>query len=470
MSRLSATSKQLCRRIAPLVAALVATTTFAQDRVHVVQPGETLWGIAGQYLQSPLHWPDVQQRNGVDDPRRLQLGTALRLGPTAVRDTAAALPASHAKADADADANAKAAARSGAGASEPPIAPTRAAWTGDPLAVAGVSELSGTARMKRGDAPTRALDEGTPLHAGDLLETGDRTYLSFRLRDGSTLVMPSGSTVRVVVADGRTTQLQLLEGRIEALVAKQHGRKFEIRARTVTLGVRGTHFRVREERDTVTAEVLSGVVAVAVDGRPELLLDAARGAALTTGTAPESQPLLPAPQLLDSTSAIRVLTAEPVPDAHGYRLLLATDPAFIHVAYEARAEDGVFGLPDTLPGGFYHARVSAFDARDIEGMPGDRVVHLRGDGNTNGVKRTRDGRYEIRWSAPPGERCLFELARAPDFAQPIVSDPAVYGGGSVVGPFAAPGRYYWRVRSVIDDARPLAAGSFDVDTASPARD
>ncbi|CAB3764745.1 hypothetical protein GQ57_17655 [Burkholderia sp. MSh2] len=455
--------RSLLRLVLPLVAALGSMQPFAQERVHVVRQGDTLWDIAGEYLHSPLHWPDVQQRNGVGDPKRLHPGTALHLDPaffrraadtrgtpdTAVNDDDASRPA-------------------GRGRS---AAPARATWTQDPLAVAGVAELSGAARMKRGDAAPRPLDAGTPVRAGDILETDERTYLSFRLRDGSTLVMPSSSTVRVVVANGQATQLQLLDGRIEALVAKQHGRTFEIRTRMATLGVRGTHFRVRDEHGAVTAEVLSGVVAVSTQGKPELVLDARQGAALAGAGALESRALLAPPTLAESADGKRVLIASAVQGAQGYRLLLATDPSFIHGAYEATAPDGRFTLPDDLPGGFYHARASAFDARNIEGMPGESIVHVQDDRQTDTVVQTRDGRYEIRWPAPDGQRCLFELARSPDFASPVVTDPAVYGAGAVVGPLTVPGRYYWRARLVtVGDDRTLASGSFDVPQPAAARD
>lgn len=456
---------RLFRRLVPLVAACAAAPSFAQDPVHVVQPGDTLWGIAGHYLQSPLRWPDVQQRNGVGDPKLLQPGTPLRIDAAGLHRVDLARVGTNANPGADASSRAR--PESG----EQPIAPAHAAWTLDPLAVAAVAELAGSARLKRGDTAPRPLDAGTSIRAGDILETDDRTYLSFQLRDGSTLVMPSHSTVRVNVADGATTRLQLLDGRIEARVAKQHGRTFEIRSRLVTVGVRGTHFRVRDEHGLVTAEVLSGAVALSVAGHPELTLDAGHGTAIADADALAPAPLLPPPALNDGDAATRVLSVAPMPQTHGYRLLLATDPTFIHVAYEATSADGTFALPDTLPGGFYHARASAFDTHDIEGLPGERIVHVPDAAHADGARRTHDGRYEIRWAAPAGQRCIFELSRSPDFSQPIVSAPAVYGDGTVVGPLDVPGHYYWRARAVTaDDDRTLATGAFDVPAAAPTRD
>ncbi|QCP54364.1 LysM peptidoglycan-binding domain-containing protein [Trinickia violacea] len=432
--------RRFLKYVLPIIAVFAEAASFGQDHTHVLRPGDTLWGIAGQYLQSPLLWPDIQRLNGVGDPKRLRPGMALDLNLASRKFTLEPSASPHGRQAADS-----------------------AAWTRDVLAVAGIAELSGTATLKRGDALAQPLDEGTPVRAGDILETDEHTYLSFRLRDGSTLVMPSSSTVQVAVANGSATLLQLLDGRVDARVAKQHGRRFEIRSRTVALGVRGTHFRVRNEHGTVTAEVLTGVIAVSVDGHPDILLDAGHGTALAGAGALESRQLLPPPGLSDSRFVTKTLSAQPVIGASDYHLLLSTDPEFVHVVYEATAKDGVFSLPGDLPGGFYHARLSAFDVLGIEGVPNDTIVHIPDERQEDDVRRMSDGRYEIHWSAPLRQRCNFELARAADFASPIVSEPVVYGNGVVVGPIDVSGRYYWRVRAVTATGEPpIAAGMFDI--------
>ena len=54
-------------------------------KTHTVQPGETLWGIAQQNLQSGERWPDIRDLNipvlkeglsrfAPNDPRRKELG------------------------------------------------------------------------------------------------------------------------------------------------------------------------------------------------------------------------------------------------------------------------------------------------------------------------------------------------------------------------------------------------------------
>jgi len=60
---------------AALLAALpiAAQDTPRQERVHVVQPGETLWDIARAYLNDPFLWPEIFRLNAdvVEDPARI---------------------------------------------------------------------------------------------------------------------------------------------------------------------------------------------------------------------------------------------------------------------------------------------------------------------------------------------------------------------------------------------------------------
>ncbi|MDB4948878.1 MAG: LysM peptidoglycan-binding protein [Gemmatimonadetes bacterium] len=65
---------------APL-AAQQTPAAGAQDRVHTVQNGETLWGIAQSYMSDPFLWPEIFRLNtgSVRDPARIYPGQRLAL-------------------------------------------------------------------------------------------------------------------------------------------------------------------------------------------------------------------------------------------------------------------------------------------------------------------------------------------------------------------------------------------------------
>src|SRR5438128_5337817 len=50
-------------------------------RVHNVQRGDTLSGIAGQHYGSPAEWRRLAEHNKITDPRRLEPGQVLELEP-----------------------------------------------------------------------------------------------------------------------------------------------------------------------------------------------------------------------------------------------------------------------------------------------------------------------------------------------------------------------------------------------------
>ncbi len=51
----------------------------AADRVHVVEPGESLWQIAAVMTGNPYRWPELYRanRDQIKDPKRLYPGQRL---------------------------------------------------------------------------------------------------------------------------------------------------------------------------------------------------------------------------------------------------------------------------------------------------------------------------------------------------------------------------------------------------------
>ena len=68
---------------AALAAALAAQAATAEDAapvwVHRAAQGDTIWGIAQQYLADPGRYRALQRLNRVQDPRHLPVGTPIRI-------------------------------------------------------------------------------------------------------------------------------------------------------------------------------------------------------------------------------------------------------------------------------------------------------------------------------------------------------------------------------------------------------
>jgi hypothetical protein len=60
--------------------------TADYSRVHVVAEGETLSGIAGEVYRNPALWRPIAIRNGLADPRRLEVGLSLQVPQLPFRD------------------------------------------------------------------------------------------------------------------------------------------------------------------------------------------------------------------------------------------------------------------------------------------------------------------------------------------------------------------------------------------------
>lgn len=71
-----------CPRLGLLLVLLASALASAEaERVHVVQPGETLWHIAAQVAGDPHLWPRLYRanRDQIVDPSRLYPGQVLSI-------------------------------------------------------------------------------------------------------------------------------------------------------------------------------------------------------------------------------------------------------------------------------------------------------------------------------------------------------------------------------------------------------
>ncbi len=79
LSFLEYAAVDLTVQTAPAQAAQARAPETSSERTHVVRKGETLWGIAASHLGNGNRWKEIANLNGVRDPRKLKIGTTLRM-------------------------------------------------------------------------------------------------------------------------------------------------------------------------------------------------------------------------------------------------------------------------------------------------------------------------------------------------------------------------------------------------------
>ena len=129
-----------------------------------------------------------------------------------------------------------------------------------------------------------AVVRGTVVHEGDVVETGPGCRAQLRMVDGAMIDLEPGSTLRLAEyqlanqpKDHRSL-LELVRGGLRTLtgvIGQQNQSGYELRVRTVTIGVRGTEYRTELQGDEqVLLDVLQGRVALC---NPSGCVDVARG-------------------------------------------------------------------------------------------------------------------------------------------------------------------------------------------------
>ncbi len=146
---------------------------------YVVRPDDTLFDLAVHYLQDPHDWVALRDINHVADPRRLATGSTLSIPTARLRQQ---------------------------------------------LLTAKVIAVRGTVSEQPANGERMPLLSGVSLQEGDEIDTGSNAFVSVLLTDGSRVVLPSNSQVKI--ARLRET---LLTGALE--------RQFDLKAGEATAEV-----------------------------------------------------------------------------------------------------------------------------------------------------------------------------------------------------------------------------------------
>lgn len=226
------------------------------------------------------------------------------------------------------------------------------------------------------------LAEDATLFLHDVIATGPRSFASVRYGDGSINVLPPNAKIRLNQASKSIARVELLRGEVESQIKKTPSatrNTFEIVLPTATIGVRGTHFRVKEDNMGGLVEVEEGVVRIVKRNAcvpPQIIKAGMAAQILANSGAVHVETLLPPPDLLNLENAKRKdanmeFTVKPLDGAARYRLQIAEDSRFTRIQKEAYSDATNFEMNnDDLQDGFYYVRVSGIDKKGIEGQTG----------------------------------------------------------------------------------------------------
>jgi hypothetical protein len=398
-------------------------TPTTDSLTYAVQRGDTLIDLATAYLNRPADYRRVQRDNRVANPRRLAIGRTLNI------------PFSLLRADPD---------------------------------YARIAGFRGAVTLTQGGAAGLPV-QGQTVSEGAVLTTGANAFVRLALSDGSHVVVPSNSRVRLsrlrrYALNGAVDHAMTVEaGRAESSVTpRRRPGGFVVSTPVSVSAVRGTEFRVafNDDKDRAATEVIEGVVnVVSGDGAAETIAHASEGVA-TTIDAVRLAPMLAAPELTDpaqihSERDVRLRVAA-LPGAQRYRGRLATDAGMIEAFAETDStpDNNALAFPG-LADGAYFVRLTALSDDEIEGRAAT-YSFIRARNGVGGLASSltpmdRLRLYRFRWEAE-GEGAAtfrFQLAReGQDGAAegpPLIDQPGLTDQAFTLTDLP-PGVYTWRVQ------------------------
>jgi len=396
----------------------VAAAPAVQYHTYRTAEGDSLIRIGEDLLRNPADWRRVQRVNRIANPRRIPVGTTIRI----------------------------------------------------PLEMMRYDPVTARVTQVRGQVSSRgvALGEGTAIRSGDQVETAEDGSTTIELADGSRLTLQPKSRMRVdTLGVLRGTQQQdasltLSSGRVESRAAPQRGpaARYRIVTPTAAVGVRGTQFRVGAGDDATRAEVTEG--AVAVDGaQASVKLPAGYGVVAGPGGVEKPIELLRAPAIaegarLQERTLVRIPFA-PIDGAGAYRAQVALDADFRAIVTQSvfKSNEAKFG---DLADGDYHVRVRAIDAAGLEGRDADLAFRLKARpeppfGSFPQHKgKLRADTVGFVWTKPAeAQRYAFQLATDETFATPLITRDDLTEPKLALTEKLAPADYVWRLRSIRAD-------------------
>ncbi len=392
-------------------------------QIHVVKKGETLWDIAGQYLQNTSGWTQIQKINALGAPQHLQVGAQLNI-------------------------------------------PLQA--SAFPVKIVHLQGQAWLITPGQGEVP---LTQGMTLNEGQSVRTGEASFATLGFGDGANTVLPSFShlTLRKDQKHG-APQILLQKGEVESYVPKRATpfNSFEVITPQGVLGVRGTHFRVHiGTSKNSLIEVLDGRVVASstqATNRPETSVNPTQGLVLTERGTLQVSNLLPATQSAEQAQTAPgnpewQIRAQPVPAAAEYLAQISRSADFLHIEQDQRTPLPQFSFKG-LKDAFYYVRIVAIDRQGLQGLPSEfLLLHRAANGGVE-VRQQEDQSTFFNWTAAPrapNARYRLKISSNADLSSALIDQRGIQSTAISIKDLP-PGLLYWQV-STDEDLQPSILGS-----------
>lgn len=348
---------------------LVCGISRAQDDyiTVVVKQGDTLWGIAKEYLKDPTKWPEILKYNNIPDPNFIKPGMVLKIPRSLLKKAPPDSPPSYSQ-------------------------PTQTLQPSPPSDVIGkpakadVIHISGEVIRIPDKASPEAISNGGRIGSGDRLTTDISSFATMTLPAASELTVGAESRLKFEILQeaegtpGGKLVISMERGMLRLNTGKK-GLAVTIKAGAVTIQCTDAKLQVRSEEGVLTfVEVYRGNVMVTYKSST-VTVPAKKGIAITKDVLPSPRSLPPAPELkafsfdADDGPHGGVMWEHPAGVA-SYRLEVAYDEKFRRTIYIAGYAGNTldFAFFRQFPPGDYAFRLIAVNADGLWGIPSSAMV------------------------------------------------------------------------------------------------
>jgi hypothetical protein len=340
--------KQLFTSI--LCALLLFNTSFtfagseSGDFSYTVKKNDTIWAICKIYVSDPLCWKKLVKYNQVKIPKYLSPKSIIRIPKT---------------------------------------------WLKNYSTTALVIAVEGQVNVVReGNQEQKSLVVGDLLSQEDVVQALNGTAM-IKFADESRLLLKANSTIRMAslqfydASQLVNTRVELLKGRVKALVEKISNKnsRYEIATPAAVAAVRGTEFRVANEKDgngntVMKTELLTGALAIISDKNNKNIVPGQAVMAVEGEGVFEPVNLLSRPLLeINGARSFRLpynLQWKPLEGAVSYKIILIADG---NELWEKSTKDTQLTLQNLAVGRF-ELLIRGVDSQGFEGRDRRLKINL----------------------------------------------------------------------------------------------